>query len=248
MLTGFLVLAALAGSTQQSSNPVHYRVTLKSDRHIDSTAAGEEARGGAYSVVAYMTATMTSDASQRMGHVIVDSVRCSGTGLMSMAFDSVVGPRSRGTRFDFPIGARSSVIPTPSISNSLTNTLAQTALMLFPTMAADLQVGVTWADSLDTSPMSDVPAKSRPIVTRWKVTAAGADTVAAEGDVRGSLTFSGRVLSTGLITGTRHIAVSGGVLRWQSSTTRQETLMVGDGASTVTAGSGTTTVQIVVVQ
>jgi hypothetical protein len=245
MLTGFLMLAATAGALQQPSTPMHYQVTLKASRNVDRTANGDEARGGSYTAVAFVTATVSTEPKGRFGHVVVDSVRCSGTGIMSMAFDTVVGQQSRGARYDFPIGSRQEVLPTPSISNTLTNTLAQVALMLFPTLDSPATVGSTWTDSLDTSPMGDPSDRNHPIITRWKVTSASADTTVVDGDVRGALSSSGRVTGTGLISGTRRMTAVSGVLRLQTSTVMQETMMVAQDATAVTRGTGSTSLEIV---
>ena len=132
MLTGFLLLAATAGALQQS--PVtHYRITINSTRNVDRSSSGVEAVGGSYSAVAFVTASTTIEAGNRTAHVVVDSARCQGLGLMSMAFDTIVGKQSRGARFDFPIGSRLEVVPQATINNTLTRLLGQTALMLFPT-------------------------------------------------------------------------------------------------------------------
>ena len=246
MLTGILVLAASLSALQQGP-AAHYRISLKASRNLDRTASGEDARGGTYTAVAFVSATTTSEGGSRMGHVVVDSVRCSGTGMMSMAFDTIVGTRSRGARYDFPIGSRFEVVPTPSISNVLTNTLAQTALMLFPTMDTKVAAGATWTDSLDTSPMGDPDNKNRPIITRWKVVSVHGDSAVAEGDVRGAVTSTGRVVGTGLISGSRQLTAVGGVLRLQTSTVNQETMMVGEGATAITRGTATTTLEIMAV-
>ena len=248
MLHGLAVLVAIVGTLFQSPEPIHYRVTLKSDRHIDSTQNGDAGRGGTYNAVAFVTATITGTGAARMGHVVVDSVKCTGTGILSMAFDSSVGPRSRGTKYDFAIGSHSEAIPTPSQSNILTNTLGQVALMLFPTVGLGAQVGTAWTDSLDTSPMSDPTDKQHPLLTRWSVIAAGADTLAVDGAVRGALSSSGgQTVSSGVVTGTRHIVVAAGRLRWQASETKQETMMAGSGARSITLGFGTTTLEIVAI-
>ncbi|MES1259636.1 MAG: hypothetical protein ABUL71_03505, partial [Gemmatimonadota bacterium] len=182
MLNGFLALAALA-TMQQQQAPAHYRITLKATRSVDRSANGEEAVSGTYTAVAFVTATTTTEAGGKVGHVVIDSVRCSGTGIMSMAYDTVVGARSRGARYDFPIGEHMAELPIPTIGNTLTNTLAQTAVMLFPNVEAGARTGSTWVDSLDTSPLADAGAKNRPVVTRWKVVSAPADSLILEGDV-----------------------------------------------------------------
>lgn len=248
MLTGFLVLVAAAGALQQGPPVAHYRIALKASRNIDRTASGEDAIGGTYSAVAFVTATTSSEAGGRFGHVVIDSVTCSGTGVMSMAYDSIVGRRSRGARYDFPIGSHLQVVPMPTISNTLTNTLAQTALMLFLKIDPDAKVGTTWSDSLDTSTMTDPSAQHRPLITRWKVMAAGADTTVAEGDVRGTISFTGRMISAGLITGTRHMTVDSGMLRMLTSAMSTETLMVPEGATAITVGTAKTSLEIVMVR
>lgn len=244
MLTGILVLMATAGALQQGSPEAHYRITLKASRNVERTTSGEEARGGTYSAVAYVTATTTGEAGGRSGHVVIDSVKCSGTGWMSAAYDSVVGQRSRGARYDFRIGSHLEVVPVPSITNTLTNTLAQTALMLFPNIDPEAKAGATWVDSLDTSTMSDTPDRNHPVITRWRVTSAGTDSTIAEGNVRGTLASS-RMVSTGLVTGTRRMTVMSGRLHMQTSTTNQETLMVPEGATAITTGTATTSLEIV---
>ena len=75
MLTGILVLMATAGALQQGSPEAHYRITLKASRNVERTTSGEEARGGTYSAVAYVTATTTGEAGGRSGHVVIDSVK-----------------------------------------------------------------------------------------------------------------------------------------------------------------------------
>jgi hypothetical protein len=245
MLTGFLLLATVAGALQQSP-VIHYRITLKASRNLDRSSSGEDARGGSYSAVAFVTASVTSEPRGRVGHVVIDSVSCSGVGMMSMAWDSIVGKQSKGTRYDFPIGSRLEVLPVPTISNTLTNTLAQVALMLFPTIDPAATVGASWTDSLDTT-MGDQADKNHPIITRWKVATVVADTTVAEGDVRGAMSSSGRIVGTGLITGSRHLTAVGGTLRMQTSTVSQETLMAGEGANGITRGTGTTTLEIVAI-
>jgi hypothetical protein len=246
MLTGFLLLAATASALQQS--PVmHYRITINSTRNVDRSSSGVEAVGGAYSAVAFVTASTTMEAGGRMAHVVIDSARCQGLGLMSMAFDTIVGKQSRGARYDFAVGSRLEVVPRPTIDNTLTTLLGQTALMLFPTIVPDAKAGTAWADSLDTT-MGDQSDKNHPIVTRWKVMTVRADTTIAEGDVRGALTSSGRMVGTGLITGTRHLTEVGGRLSTQTSTVSLETLMTAaEGTTGVSRGTGTTSLEIVAI-
>jgi hypothetical protein len=246
MLSGFLALLATVSPLQQGPT-MHYRITLKASRNIDRTANGEEALSGAYTAVAFVTATTTMESGGRVGHVVIDSVSCKGTGVMAEAYDTIVGRRSRGARYDFPIGLRLEVIPVPTITNTLTNTLAQTALMLFPNVSAGATVGTTWFDSLDTSPMTDPSARNRPIITRWRVTSAVADSTVAEGDVRGTLSSMGRMTSTGLIAGSRHLTVVSGELRLQTSTTNTQTLMAPEGATAITVGTATTTLEIIAI-
>ena len=96
--------------------------------------------------------------------------------------------------------------------------------------------------------MGEQSDKNHPIVTRWKVMAVRADTTIAEGDVRGALTSSGRMVGTGLITGTRHLTEVGGRLSTQTSTVNLETLMTAaEGTSGVSRGTGTTSLEIVVI-
>ena len=246
MLTGLLALLATTAVLQQPPAEAHYRITLKASRNVDRTSSGEEARGGTYAAVAFVTVTASSEGARRVGHVVVDSVTCSGTGILSMTFDPVLGGQSRGARYDFPVGSHQEVIPTPTISNVLTNTLAQTALMLFPNIEPAAAVGVTWTDSLDTSPMGDPSDKNHPITTRWRVTGKSADSTFAEGDVRGTLS-STRVVSSGVVSGTRRLTVVAGALRMQTSTTNTETLMVPEGATAITVGTATTTLEIVAI-
>lgn len=246
MLTGLLLFAATISAIQQGP-AAHYRITLKANRNLDRSGSGEAARGGTYNAVAYVTATTTSEGGKRMGHVVIDSVTCNGTGIMSMAFDTIVGKQSRGARYVFPIGENLEVAPVPSISNTLTNALAQTALMLFPTVERTATIGSVWTDSLDTSSMGESGDKNHPIVTRWKVMAISGDTTVVEGDVRGALTWSGRVIGTGLISGTRHLTAVGGMLRSQKSTVNTETLMAAEGATAITRGTATTVLEIVAI-
>lgn len=248
MLNGILILAAFAGAMQQQPAPMHYRITLKATRGVDRTANGDEAVSGTYMAVAFVTATTTTEAGGRVGHVVIDSVRCSGTGIMSMAYDTIVGTRSRGARYDFPIGSHLESVPLPTIGNTLTNTLAQTAVMLFPNIDPGARTGTTWVDSLDTSPMSDATPKPRPVVTRWRVVSAPGDSLLIEGDVRAAVPTNDRMTSTGLTTGVRHLTVVGGALRMQTSSTSSHTIMAPPGATVITSGSATTTLEIVLMR
>jgi acetyl-CoA carboxylase carboxyltransferase component len=96
--------------------------------------------------------------------------------------------------------------------------------------------------------MGEQSDNNHPIITRWRVAKVADDTMVAEGDVRGAITASGRTVGTGLITGTRHMTAVSGMLSMQTSTVNLETLMVAaEGATRVTRGIGTTSLEIVVI-
>lgn len=243
MLTGLLAVVMI-GLVPRTPIPLHYRVELKSARRIDRTPA--DTSGGDFTAIAFMSATLRDTAGGQVGRVVIDSVTCSGTGLLSMAYDPVVGRQSAGAWYDVVLLAgRPEQLPRPSIRNPLTEALAQVTLELFPPVHRRSAAGDSWVDTLDIRTATDRWSESRPAVTRWKVVSNDGAEEAIEGDVTVIVAVSGQVSGTGMIVGKRRMAImSDGAVRSATLSTTERMLAAAANASAIRTLQGITTASV----
>ena len=243
MLTGLLAVVMI-GLIPRAPIPLHYRVELKSARRIDRSSS--DTAGGDFTAVAFMSATLRDTAGGRIGRVVIDSVTCSGTGLLSMAYDPVVGQRSAGAWYDVMLlTARPEQLPRPSIRNPLTEALAQVALQLFPPVHRRSAAGDAWIDTLDIRTATDRWSESRPAVTRWRVVSNDGAEEAIEGDVTVIVAVSGQVSGTGMIIGKRRMAITrDGAVRAATLSTTEQMLAAAANANDIRTLRGLTSASI----
>jgi hypothetical protein len=243
MLSSLLSVAVLLHPAA-SPAPLHYRLHVTGMRQYERDDLSTV--GGEFDVMAYVTTTDRDSAGGRIGHVVIDSVRSSGTGLLSMTYDSSVGTASRGVWLDVSLDRRNGdASPVPSTRNPVTGVVAQYARAFFAPEHASLVAGGAWTDTLDVHTITETSSRSGPTITHWKVTALAGDSVELEGTIAGVIAVSGRVSATGVVLGQRTATLShDGILHQGSLTTTQQMLLANQGATEARSGRGSTTATI----
>lgn len=239
MLLGVFA-AVMVGVSPVTPITLQYRIEIRATRRIDRSPT--DTAGGEFTATAFVSATTRDTIGGEVGRVVIDSVTCSGSGLLSMAYDPAVGRASRGAWYDvLLIRGRNESLPRPSIRNPLTDALAQVTLELFPPVNRKPALGEGWVDTLNIQTATDRWTESRPAITRWKVIAASSDESRFEGDVTVVVSVSGQVAGTGMIVGRRAMTVSSiGAVRTASLSTSEQMLAAGQNAVEIRALRGTT--------
>lgn len=243
-----LLAAAALFHPLTSPTPLHYRLRLAGTRQYEREhAIGDSGSvGGDFTITAFVSTTLRDSAGGRIGHVVIDSVRCGGTGLLSMAYDSSVGGNSGGVWLDVPLDQTDETAPpTPSTRNPVTSAIAQYARAFFAPEHVMLAAGDAWSDTLDLHVNTTNYSQSGPTITHWKVVSVGTDGAELEATVAGVVAVSGRVSASGMILGTRTATVAlDGVVRRASLKTSQQLLLANEGATEARTGQGSTTATI----
>jgi len=239
-----LLAAALASAVTHPPAVQHYRVELRASRHIDRSPT--DTTGGDYHAVAFLSATRRDTVGGQVGRVVIDSVTCAGTGILSMAYDPSVGRASRGAWYDvLLVKGEPETLPKPSLRNPLTDALAQVTLELFPPARRKSAVGEMWVDTLNIATASDRWSETSPAITKWKVISAGGDGVVIEGDLTVVVSVTGQVTATGMIIGKRTIVVTpAGVVRSATLATTQQMLAAAQSGTEIRAPRGSTSATI----
>jgi hypothetical protein len=246
MLTALLAVV-MVGVFPNAPIILHYRVELKAVRRFDRSST--DTTGGEYTATAFVSTTLRDTTGGQIGRVIIDSVTCSGTGLLSMAYDPAVGRNSKGVWYDVVlIKGGAEVLPKPSVRNPLTDAIAQVTLELFPPVNRKPAVGDAWVDTLDIRTATERWTESRPAITRWRVVPATGDEARIEGDLAVVVSVSGQVAGTGMIIGKRMMTVSAaGAIRSATLSTTEQMLAAGQNASEIRALRGTTSATVTLI-
>ncbi len=243
----FLVVAAVL-QPGVPAPALHYRLELTGTRQYQREHIGTDSAsvGGDFTITAFIATTVRDSAGGRIGRLLIDSVRCSGTGLLSMAYDSSVGQASRGVWLDVALDQTDETAPAaPSTRNPVTSTIAQYARAFFVPAHARLSAGGTWADTIDVHISAQNYSESGPTITRWKVVSVGPDATDLEATIVRMVAVSGRVSASGMVLGTGTVSLNrSGAVRRASVKTSQQLLLANDGATEARTGQGSTTATI----
>lgn len=239
-----LMAAALVGLPPRPPIVLHYRVDLRATRHMDRSAS--DTTGGDFQAAAYLSVTLRDTTGGQVGRVVIDSVACSGTGLLSMAYDPAVGRASRGAWYDVVmVRGMPGKLPKPSVRNPLTDAIAPVTLELFPPPRATMATGDAWVDTLDIHTATERWTESSPAITRWRVLSSDNNGTSLVGDLTVVVTVSGQVTATGMIVGKRIMQITpSGVVRSASLTTTQQMLAAAQAGAELRSPRGTTTATI----
>jgi hypothetical protein len=246
MLSGLLAVA-MVGVFPNAPITLHYRVELRAVRSFDRSLT--DTTGGEFAAIAFIATTLRDTTGGQIGHVVIDSVTCSGSGLLSMAYDPAVGRSSKDVWYDvLLIKGGAEVLPKPSLRNPLTDAIAQVTLELFPPVNRKLGSGESWVDTLDIRTATERWTESRPAITKWRVVSATGDEERLEGDLAVIVSVSGQVAGTGMIIGKRTMTVSAtGAIRSAALSTTEQMLAAGQNAIEIRALRGTTTATVTLI-
>ena len=246
MLNGLLAIVA-AWFAHPASPTLHYRVDISSTWHIERSPT--DTSGGDYHATAFLSTSLRDTTRGQIGHVVIDSVTCHGTGLLAEAYDPKVATASKGAWYDVLLDRdMREAVPRPSIRNTLTYAIAQVALELFPPDGMKGKAGDTWSDTLDIKSVTDRWTETSPGVTRWKVTAVSPEGVVLDGDLAIVLGVNGQVAGTGMVVGKRRMMLSpSGVVRSATLSTTTQMLAAGQQSTEIRAPRGTTSATVTLI-
>ena len=246
MLLGLLTVV-MAGVIPGTPVTLHYRVDFRAVRRFDRSSS--DTTGGEFTATAFVSTTLRDTTNGLIGRVVIDSVTCSGTGLLSMAYDPAVGRGSKGVWYDVVlIRGGVEVLPKPSVRNPLTDAIAQVTLELFPPVNRKSQVGDAWIDTLDIRTATERWTENRPAITRWRVVPATGGEATIEGDIAVVVSVSGQVAGTGMIIGRRTMTISAaGAVRSAALSTTEQMLAAGQNATEIRALRGSTSATVTLI-
>jgi hypothetical protein len=242
-----LLAVVITGGFPNTPITLHYRVDFRAVRRFDRSST--DTTGGEFTATAFLSTTLRDTTTGYVGRVVVDSVTCSGTGLLSMAYDPAVGRSSKGVWYDVVlVKGGAEVLPKPSVRNPLTDAIAQVTLELFPPVNRKSSIGDAWVDTLDIRTATERWTESRPAITRWRVVPATGGEAKIEGDLAVVVSVSGQVAGTGMIIGKRTMTLSAaGAVRSATLSTTEQMLAAGQNATEIRALRGTTSATVTLI-
>ena len=210
MLPRILIAAAALGALGARTEPLRYKIEVKSGQQMDMTSLGQGAIDIKLTSTSWVSITSRDSADQQLLHVVIDSTQLDAVGLPD-AVDPAMMKVPNGTVLDLAIVAGKLQPLTPGAigtSPGMGFVYAGVVLLYPDKMRAGIKVGDSWTDTVTTDTTTAIGKGTSTQIRQWKANAKDGEALVLDNAFTGTMTIGGGMADvSGTSKGTNHITI-----------------------------------------